>query len=204
MLLQGRSTDTDVGSQDQTEVHGQLESLRSKPAIRLLQSKIDKYVTGELMTHITTEPRYLAHEGGTKFYEVIEFWNPDDKKFVMVKRWGKVGTAGETMVEEFNVMRACNAAAEKILKAKMSRGYQRDSSTEGFHGRGRSFAERELMPALDTHYRSIALTRKVIDMLNLSKIRGMEADMMIVDELSDIVVEEPGPEPDRGESWASW
>lgn len=157
------------------------------------------------MKKITTEPRYLEHEGGTKFYEVIEFWNPDDKKFVLVKRWGKIGTTGETMIEEFNVMRACNAAAEKILKSKMSRGYAKSSSSEGIHGRSRSFAENEVMPILDTHYKSTPFIRKVIDQLNLNKIQGMTADMMIVDELADdIVVEEPGPEPDRGESWASW
>ena len=156
------------------------------------------------MTKITTEPRYLEHEGGTKFYEVIEFWNTDAKKFVMVKRWGKMGTVGETMIEEFNVMRACNAAAEKILKSKMGRGYSKQSSTHGFHSRSSSLTPTELARLLGAHYSSTHFTQKVIAHLNLDKIQGMEADMMIVDELSDIVSEEPGPEPDRGESWASW
>jgi predicted DNA-binding WGR domain protein len=156
------------------------------------------------MTQITTEPRYLEHEGGTKFYEVVELWNPDDKKFVLVKRWGKIGTTGETMVEEFNVMRACNAAAEKILKSKMGRGYAKSSTSEGIHGRARSLSAKELMPLLDSHYKSAPFTRKVMDYLHLNKIQGMEAHMMIVDELSDIVSEEPGPEPDRGESWGTW
>jgi predicted DNA-binding WGR domain protein len=156
------------------------------------------------MTQITTEPRYLEHEGGTKFYEVIEFWNPDDKKFVMVKRWGKIGTTGETMVEAFGTMRACNSAAEKILKSKMGRGYSKTASAQGFHGRGRSFTPTELVMLLGTHYQSKPFTQKVVDGLDLHKIQGIEATHMIIDELDDIVTEEPGPEPDRGESWGTW
>lgn len=156
------------------------------------------------MSQITTEPRYLEHEGGTKFYEVIEFWNPDDKKFVLAKRWGKIGTVGETMIEEFNVMRACNAAAEKILKSKMGRGYAKSASSQGFHGRGRSFTSLELWNLLETHYQSRAFTTKIIHQLGLDKIQGMTADGIIIDEINDIVTEEPGPEPDRGESWGTW
>lgn len=157
------------------------------------------------MKTITTDPRYLEHDGGTKFYEVIEFWNTDDKKFVLVKRWGKIGTLGETMVEFFGTMRACNSAAEKILKSKMGRGYEKTSSVEGFHGRGRSFTETELIALLGTHYRSKPFTTKVVDGLGLNAlIQGLEIDTVVFDEASDVVVEEPGPEPDRGESWASW
>lgn len=156
------------------------------------------------MKKITTEPRYFEHEGGTKFYEVVEFWNPDDKRFVLVKRWGKIGTLGETMCESHSSLRACNAAAEKLIKSKMGRGYQRTPSTIGLHARARSFTEVELIGAIQSHYRSTPFLSELTAMLDVDKIRGLGADMLVVDELNEIVSEEPGPEPDRGESWGTW
>ena len=153
---------------------------------------------------IQSAPRYLEHEGGTKFYEVIEFWNVAASKFVLAKRWGKVGTVGETMTDVFTTMRACNAAAEKILKSKMGRGYSKSESTIGFHTRNNSFSPADFERLLATHYQSRPFTGLIMDALSLNRIQGMSADTMIIDELSDIVLEEPGPEPDRGESWASW
>jgi hypothetical protein len=32
----------------------------------------------------------MHHSTGTKFYEVVQLWNVDAKKFIVIKRWGKV------------------------------------------------------------------------------------------------------------------
>jgi predicted DNA-binding WGR domain protein len=153
---------------------------------------------------IIVEPRYFEHEGGTKFYEVIQFHHLDKKCWVMVKRWGKLSAAGETMVESFSSARACQAAAEKIIKSKTGRGYLKTSSHEGFHGRGTSYSESELLSAAVKHYGLEFGRRLAADLKIGDEIRGKELTQVWMDEAADIVCEEPAPEPDRGESWASW
>jgi len=147
---------------------------------------------------IHIEPRYLAHEGGTKFYEVIQFYNVDAKKFVVAKRWGAMGKSGEVKIDAYPTQRKAQQEAEKIIRSKEGRGYAIASKNSGLHGLSTdSLGNDELSRQLRNHYRS--------DYANAiaSGLLIEEVEAISVEE-DDVVVEEPMPEPERGEEWGSW
>jgi predicted DNA-binding WGR domain protein len=147
---------------------------------------------------IHIEARWLSHDSGTKFYEVIQFYNVDAKKFVVVKRWGPIGKTGEVQFAEYPSSRKAQQEAEKIIKSKTGRGYMVSQSSAGLHGLGvDSIAAGELLSALNAHYRRDQATA-------IAEAVGVDAMKVIMDEVDDIVVEEPAPEPERGEEWGSW
>lgn len=147
---------------------------------------------------IHIEPRWLSHDSGTKFYEVIQFYNLEAKKFVVVKRWGKVGASGEVQMLECPNARKAQQEAEKIIKSKLGRGYMVAQSSAGIHGLSSdSLDEDALTTALRLHYRR-EQADQIATTLELGELASTTADD------SDIVVEEPEPEPERGEEWGSW
>ena len=145
---------------------------------------------------------YLAHETGTKFYEVICFSNVDAKKFVMVKRWGKRSGApggGECKVETFGTARQLESNAEKIINSKRGRGYAGAASTHGFHSLGLSYNRPEdFAAALKKHYTTGAPIHEILI--------GMGIEELAVSEIeeNEIVTETPEPEPDRDDNYGSW
>lgn len=144
--------------------------------------------------------KYFAHESGTKFYEVVQMWDADISVFQCVRRWGKVNTLGEVQVFSFPNHRKMEADAEKIMTQKRGRGYHPAAANYGLHGIN-TITDGTLTQVLTKHY-GVGNAPKVAYEFN--KIQGREATMAVLDEASDIVVEEPPPEPERGESWGSW
>ena len=153
--------------------------------------------------------KYFLHESRTKFYEVVEMWHPDNKRFVVVKRWGKVGAkegGGEHKLEPFISQRACSAAAEKVISQKEGRGYTRVPLDYGFHSHAPTFLPSTIESGLRSHYKTYDVVDGVMHHLGLTMSAHAEPTMVIMDEMNDIVSEEPVvvPEPIRGEEWGSW
>lgn len=157
------------------------------------------------LIHVHHEPAFFMHEGGTKFYEVIKFYNADAGKFVMVKRWGKsssIHAGGEVLIEQFKSARGLDAEADKVMRDKGKRGYNPQGPTTGcpLHDRGTGFKESDdLLTQLTAHYGANAdrVFREVTDdWTALSDAAASDDD--------DVISEEPTPEPDRGDTWGSW
>lgn len=156
-----------------------------------------------MVGEIHVESCWLAHEGGTKFYETVSLSNPDAKKFALVKRWGKMAAAdggGECKVETFATKRALDLAAGKTVTGKQGRGYNLASSNHGFHGVGVSYNRAEdFNDALSKHYSSGGAMSEILVAM---AIEDLEPRPEI--EENEVVSEEPTPEPERGETWGSW
>lgn len=161
-----------------------------------------------MTTSLTHKATYLLHESGTKFYEVVQLYNADERKFVLVKRWGKVAArvrGGEIKVEEYQSALKLDAAAAKVVRDKESRGYaQTKPDTAGaLHNRNGSYtSEKEFAGTVNMHY---GPNGSRVESAILGHAHGASASSDDDDEdSSDVVVEEPQPEPDRGETWGSW
>lgn len=159
-------------------------------------------MTGQI--HI--ESRYLVHEGGTKFYETVTYLNPDEKKFVVAKRWGKIGAAfggGEIIVDAYSSARTAQGAAERVIEGKRKRGYALAATSHGFHGTNVAYKDAgSFVAAVGRHYTTEASRKSVLAAMYISdELQGTEATMAIIDE---IVSETPEPEPDRDDSFGSW
>jgi predicted DNA-binding WGR domain protein len=149
---------------------------------------------------ILVEARYLKHGGGTKFYEVIEFYNVVAKKFVLVKRWGSLNSkygGGGTKIETYNDIRQCQDAAGKILREKRSHSYDITREIFGLHGAKSDVDTDALRPTLVSHY-NIGTADKIVSALDVDFAPSGHA---LVD---DVVDEESAPELERGDDWGSW
>lgn len=156
---------------------------------------------------IHTESRYLVHESGTKFYETVIFLNADEKKFAVVKRWGKIGVAGtgggEIIVDTHSMARSAQAASEKIIEGKRKRGYNFATSTHGFHGTNVAYKDAgSFVAAVGRHYKLEGARREVLSAMYIDdKTIGDDPNAAIID---DIVSETPEPEPERDDNYGSW
>jgi predicted DNA-binding WGR domain protein len=155
------------------------------------------------MTSLTHEITFLAHEGGTKFYEVAQLYNADGGKYILVKRWGKMGQrvrGGEIKIEEYNSGSRLRVAADKALRDKQSRGYSiiKPDAGGALHTHNSSYtSEAEFKDTIVMHYGPNG--PRVF-----ANLTG-QSTYSVDDERDDsIVVEEPQPEPDRGNTWGSW
>jgi predicted DNA-binding WGR domain protein len=160
---------------------------------------------------IAHETIFLKHESGTKFYEVVLLHAPDIGVHLVIKRWGKTGSAvsggGEIQLNSFTNARKAQAAASTIINQKEGRGYAKRSVAIGLHGYGGNMDGDNAEELLESHYGTANAGRILSEFggeLGATKITGKKADFMIIDELGDIVSEEPAPEPERGDSWGSW
>lgn len=73
-------------------------------------------------------PKMLVHEGGTKFYEVVEIWRPSASAHLLIRRWGKMSQqayGGNTKIESFSAITSCTAMADSLKEEKRKRGYSR-------------------------------------------------------------------------------
>lgn len=163
---------------------------------------------------IAHETNFLKHESGTKFYEVILLHAPDIGIHLVIKRWGKTGSAvsggGEIQLNSFTNARKAQAAASTIINQKEGRGYAKRSVAIGLHGYGGSMDSDNAEELLESHYgtanaaRIFSEFRGALSASGATKITGRKADFMVFDEFNDIVSEAPAPEPERGDSWGSW
>lgn len=155
------------------------------------------------MSEILIESRYLAHEGGTKFYEVIQLYDVDRKRFVLVRRWGKVvmrNGGGDTKVESFGDLRRCQQAAGRILVEKNKRGYARAAAgIGGLHVVERIRSDKAAQE-LSGHYNDRATVSQILSMLGLD-------DEMSSPKFENVIIQEGfelRPEPVRDADWGSW
>lgn len=154
---------------------------------------------------ITTETTYMEHESGTKFYEVVLVNAADLKKFLVVKRWGKISAKdgeGETQVIPYNTPRTALLAADKVKGEKIKRGYSVMSSAHGLHGGPQLRSTDDIKSAMKNHYAKH--WPMVLGALGIDTIQGLSMTGAWMDEADSIVSEEPPPEPERGDSWGSW
>lgn len=178
-------------------------------ALREALLKMDtRMITGEDQT--TFEPFLLYHEGGTKFYEVITFNNPDVGLHFVVQRWGSmahVRGGGAIKVHSTPSARAALSYAEKTVKSKQNRGYSQVSSTHQLHGVKRNFDSlASFHAALATHYTPAQLGE--INHAIKHKIGGVKVDRIWLDEAGEPIAAQPAtvpvPEIQRGDNWGSW
>lgn len=159
---------------------------------------------------VVHETALLMHEGGTKFYEVVTLHAADIKQHLLIKRWGKTSAmsrGGEIQIQMFGAARKAGQASDTVLRQKEKRGYAKRGIAFGLHGYGGTLTNENLKGLLLDHYgadNTVAILREFMTPLGEDKIRGLEATSIWVDEVNDIVSEEPEPEPERGDSWGSW
>lgn len=151
---------------------------------------------------------YLAHESGTKFYEVVNISCVDQNIFLSINRWGKMSAAdagGEIKITGYRSTRLATAAAESTLDGKFNRGYSRDFTVLGLHGMGQSFDAVGLAMALNKHY-GVKNAGKIATALGMAANIKPEDRAWVdeADEINEIVDEKPAPEPTRDASWGSW
>lgn len=153
---------------------------------------------------ILAVPSYLAHEGGTKFYEIVALSaNGGKGPFVLVKRWGKMDArraGGEIQIETATSHRELLGMLEKYRNAKQKRGYSVSTANWGLYGTDSSAVpEAAVKTLIMAHYGKNA--RAVLGALELYT--GVRADTIVVDEMPEVAAA-PVPEPDRGEGWGCW
>jgi predicted DNA-binding WGR domain protein len=159
---------------------------------------------------VVHETTLLMHEGGTKFYEVVQLHAPDIKQHLLIKRWGKTSAlskGGEIQIQMFGAARKAGQAADTVIRQKEGRGYAKRTYAVGLHGYGGTITNENIKPLLLDHYgrdNTAAILREFMTPLGEEKISGLEATSIWVDEADSIVSEEPAPEPERGDSWGSW
>jgi predicted DNA-binding WGR domain protein len=167
---------------------------------------------------VAVNSRYMLHESGTKFYEIVTFSSEAMKRYVSVRRWGKISArsgGGEVKHESFGSAKQQSAAAHKLqaekCNPKKTGGPYKPSDAKalvipsGVH----EFQHDMLDEVLRKHYSYSAIGDHVLKQLNI----GGQADE-VSDEASDadldhlfgkdkkIVV--PKVEPIRAQDWASW
>lgn len=159
---------------------------------------------------VVHETAFMRHESGTKFYEVVQLHAADIKQHVLIKRWGKTSAlskGGEIQVEIFGAARKAGQAADTVIRQKEGRGYAKRSVAIGLHGYGGTITNTNLKSLLLDHYgrdNTVAILREFMTPVGEEKISGLEATSIWVDEADSVVIEEPPPEPERGDSWGSW
>ena len=154
---------------------------------------------------IKTEITVLHHTGGTKFYEVSKFYNHAGKRYVVVYRWGKnseIRGGGQTKVENFAGEVNANEAARKRMSEKIKRGYEIGAWPDRMPS---SFDADITRLKLGEHFNDSDTVELVMSGLALSDVlTASQSDINHLFGRDDIVVEEPEPEIERGEEWASW
>ena len=154
------------------------------------------------MPSLSTETMFMPHESGTKFYEITLLNAADMGRFLVVKRWGKMDArrgGGEVQVLTYPTPRAALVAAEKLKNDKLKRGYSLGTATHGYGANTSLTGTEAIVSTTKAHY--IKHWPMVIQALGLEE---SGVTNVWVDETADVVVEEPAPEPKRGEHWGSW
>lgn len=89
------------------------------------------------MSHYPYEVMNLSmhHKGGTKSYHVttiadINNVTSNHGGYVLIKRWGKTGAAGQLSCECFATFRELNKAASDIVDSKIKGGYKPEGPRE--------------------------------------------------------------------------
>lgn len=151
---------------------------------------------------ILIEPKYMVHEGGTKFYEVVQFYHVALHRYVLAFRWGKLSDfqgGGATKIEIHTDARKCQDAARKKIKDKSHRGYREVVEVFGLHGINK--VDADLLPLkLGAHYDDKGVIEGVMSRLGLDSIYAQVVETIDTDgDISDDIME-----PVRSNDWGSW
>lgn len=150
---------------------------------------------------IKTESTMMHHESGTKFYEVIRIFNGAGGRFVVVNRWGKMSEkrGGQAKVENFATAGTADFTAGKKINDKTKRGYKIVSGVDAL---ARTFDGDLARLNLGERFSDSDTVELIMSSLGISDVlTGTSGNTFIRD---DVVVEEPEPEIERGQEWASW
>jgi predicted DNA-binding WGR domain protein len=157
------------------------------------------------MSDLGVSAKFMAHEGGTKFYEVVALWNESEKRGALVRRWGKTSArvgGGEIKIEPYGLKSQLDTSLRAALAEKSKRGYlERPFEHVGktIHG--------VVMCDGPNAFIEVARSTYGANIMAVLKSVFSEASGSSADE-EDIVVEEPvkvvKPEPVRSQDWASW
>ena len=162
------------------------------------------------MRNFIVRSEYLEHTGGTKFYETVSIASESNTGAnILIKRWGSISVrtgAGQLKIEEFDdrrsLLRAEKTILEKKRKGKSDGAYVDKTSNHGFHTscwqKSTMLNEKEFAEFLKNHYLDNEGTHDGV----FNIINSYEGSTEVNG--NDIIVEEPQPEPDRGEQWGSW
>jgi hypothetical protein len=149
---------------------------------------------------IAVDPVALLHAGGTKFYEIVKFFDPLSHKHVEVRRWGKVEAlhsgGGQVNVIPHTSKWDLDRSVDKQVAAKEKGGYKVEKSAHAFHSNVGALVPTAFRVKLGQHYNDSALRARVIALLGLESIHTA-----IDEELAPKREEVP---VDRGENWGSW
>lgn len=151
---------------------------------------------------IIIEPKYMVHEEGTKFYEVITFWNDTLKRGVLVKRWSKVANArggGECKIEPIADVRKLHETKQKTLNDKGKRGYGFNNFVFGLHDEAGAKSDDKAANLINYHYKN-GENYQIFQALGIEQFAKAEGSQ----EQDEVVILEPTPEPERGDTWGSW
>lgn len=157
----------------------------------------------ETPMEILCEPKFLVHESGTKFYEVVEFYNVAAGKFVSVNRWGKIAAqhgGGETKVGQFIDICKCQDAARKKLLEKSGRGYSERTVRFGLHAGTSKIESETLLSELRKHYSNEGVIYTILSGLDIND----SLETVKTYSTASESVAEASPAFSRGEEWGSW
>lgn len=142
------------------------------------------------MVHFSRQ--HFQHTEGAKDYTLILVRAGSNS--ALIKRWGKVGAAGQVKIERGNASfleRQFNAEASK----REARGYRRDGSVDG--GEVTSFSEFITKARLGRVGSKLTALRTIFS--------GDVEVSVTADEPAPIPKAKPTtPEPERNDLWGSW
>lgn len=166
------------------------------------------------MAKIKLDINHAVHEGGTKFYTIIEIEDLDstNHKSHLIKIYGPLEKYGSVTHEEYTSSRGAYLAAESLKKKKIARGYPFASRVELFDFRGIGELQKVIDDRAEEHLvLSVAKLLKKYNAEILNGVRALMSDKVISDDygLDDLVGDIKAkptskPEPVRNSDWGSW
>jgi len=84
------------------------------------------------MNRLSFYHRHLEHEGGTKDYDCVVLINDRNEKAILVQRWGKIDSKGQSKIVEFKHFNQARAYENKVKDGKCdpSKGYRQEDYSE--------------------------------------------------------------------------
>ena len=163
---------------------------------------------------VTKELTYLEHEGGTKFYEVAVFASQTTRRYVVVRRWGKIGSrhgGGETKIETFGSSAEAVSASRKVLNQKAGREYLAATFAHGFRS-GKDDLEYDMLgEGFRRHYSDRSTGQAIMNNLGIGSTAAERLEVIAEDlfrtekeRKAAAAVAVVKPEPKRSNDWASW
>lgn len=137
----------------------------------------------------------MTHKEGTKDYDIVEIYDQASDKFLLIKRWGKIGQVGQLKFDTYDDIGPAKAAFRRVFDTRVSRGYDRHVTSDYDH----------LDPDGVLNY------LHNVGRFSMGPIRSqlnsffLHSEGAVTDDLSDSFTESKVETPvERGESWGTW